>query len=739
MEQQAKHFIPFTQHIEPRPVHNPLRFIDAHGAERFDHNRYFRTIRRHVYLIASALGLASILAGVRLARAPRIYTAEAKLLVTAPQPDAIMAQDTALEEGATVADPDYYKTQCDLLESRSLAERVVSKLGLYGVADRGSADGHSTPENDHEHLRQAVDTYLDGLMIKPTEEASLIGVEYRAPDPVLAAKLANAHAEVFIQQHLELLRKKQGDVADLLGQKLVDLKKRLEASELALNNYRRDQGIIPGLMSFDGKNAIVIDRLTQLSAQLTAVQVKRITLESQVELSRKGQYSSLPAVVADGMIHGLQRELDDLYTQDRALSIRYTPDYPEVVTLRAKIRGLQTQLNTEIAREVNSIELDYSAVLEQETQLESEVAKQRALTIALNDAGVKYAMLQREVDANRALYESVLKGMKDARVAADSEVSNFAIVDRAEVPEVPSSPRTRIIMGEFIVLGLFAGLGSAVLLDYLRDPLDAPEDVARLFQLPALAVIPRLPRQKGGGALEYFSLRSERALEPVIENRSSTSNFAVYGIADEGYRHLRASLLMMQHTSNYVALITSALPAEGKTQTAVNTSIMLALSGKRTLLIDGDLRRPCCHRYLGLENNEGLACILSEQRPPNNLIQPTQTKDLYFLSSGRVAFNPSELLDSRGLSATFESLRLMFEFIIIDSCPIIPISDALAIARLADGVVLVVDSNKTSKQFVRRACTRLSEARANIIGVVLNKSMADGGYYKHYYRYSAYA
>jgi succinoglycan biosynthesis transport protein ExoP len=731
MEQQTRDLVPFTQHIEARPVHDPLRFIDTSRHERFDHNRYFRVIRRHIYLVALGFGIALLFGAIRLVLAIPIYTAMATLLVSAPAPDAIAAQGSAPEDGETVANPDYYKTQCDILKSRSLAARVVAILGLYGATDRNSGDARSSA-SDHEHLRRAVDAYLGGLTIKPINDASLIGVEYSSPDPALAARVANTHAAMFIKQRLELLRQREGDVADLLALKLVDLKKRLEASDLALNNYRRDQGIIPGLMSLNGKDAIVVDRLTQLSNQLTAAQVKRIGLESQIELIHKEQYSSLPAVVSNATIQALERELDDLYTQDRTLSSRFTPDYPAVATLHVKIQGVQTQLNAEITREVNSIEQNYEAALKEENQLESEVGKQRALTIALNDAGVKYAMLQREVDANRELYESVLKGMKDARLAADSESSNVAIVDRAEVPDVPSAPRRRTIIGFSVVLGLFGGLGTALLLDYLRDPLDEPEDVARLFQLPTLAVIPRLPRHKSSGVIQYSSRGGETSVGSAPEDRRRSSGFVVYGSSDEAYRHLRASLLLAQHTGNYVALITSALPSEGKTQTAVNTSIMLALSGKRTLLVDADLRRPRCHQYLGVENNEGLACILSEGRPPHTLIQPTRAKDLYFLSSGHV-FNPSELLGSRALSAILEELRLMFEFVIIDCCPIIPVSDALMMAPLADGVALVVDANKTPKRMIRSACTRLTHARANIIGIVLNKTIGDTGYYYRYY------
>ena len=772
MEHQSRDLVPITEYLETRPVHDPLRFIDTSRHENLDIGRYLRVIRRHFYLIALILGVALLLGALDLARSPRIYTAEATMLVTAPEPDPVLGRDASLEDGETIADPDYFKTQSDLLKSRSLAALVVTNLGLFGVgrpspSTRIEPDGgggwqlellpsrsresmltqgpaalpdHSARHNDHERLRRAVDAYLGGLTIDPLNGASLIAVQYRSPDGALAARIANAHVELFIQQRLEQQRRRKEDVADLLGVKLVDLKKRVEASELALNNYRRDHGIIPGLMSLSGKDAIVIDRLTQLSSQLTTAQVKRIELESQVDLIRKSDYSSLPAVVADMTVGSLERELDDLAAQDRTLSSRFTPDYPEVVTLDAKIRGVQTQLNSEIARKVKSIELEYDTALKEENQLQDAVNKQRALTMAVNDAAVKYAMLQRDYEANNELYESILKNMKDASVAADSQASNVAIVDEAEVPNFPSEPRAGKIIGFSLAFGLFAAFGTALGLDYLHDPVDDPEEVARLFHLPTLAVIPRLQQARATRRLKYLANfrtpNSRNGASPNgAENHNGLVKSEIYATADGAYGQLAASLLLAQHKLSHVILITSSVPSEGKTRTAVSTAISLARHRRRVLLVDADLRRPRCHQYLGAQNNEGLACVLTDERSPHSFVQPTGVETLHFLSAGRISQSPSEFMSSVSIRDILEKLSLTYSFIIIDCCPVVPISDAVMLGAIVDGVVLVVDSNKTSKQIVRLACTRLSQARANIIGLVLNKSITDESYYKHYYRH----
>ena len=735
MERNQQYVFPITEHVEARPLHDPLRFIDTQRHESVDLLRYLRAIRRHIRLIALVLGLGAVLAAVHLVLTPRVFTAQATLLVTAPEPDAMETRKIDVADGEEVAKPDYYKTQCDILKSRNLAARVVALLGLYG-ADKGMSGARAPAEPiGNSHLRRAVDAYLWALKIKPINDTSLIGIEYRSPDPELAARIANAHAEAFIQQRHEMLRRRKADIADLLEFKLVDLKRRLEASELALNNYRRDQGIIPGLMTLNGKNAIVVDRLTQLSNQLTAAQVKRLELEPQVELIHRGQYAPLPAIVADPMLQTLEHELDDLYVQDRTLSSRFTPDYPKVEYLQARIRALQTQLSAETTREVKSIELSYQSAVRAEAELDAEVTKQRSLTIALNDAGVKYAMLQREVDANRELYESVLRAMKDARLAADSQSSNVAILDRAEVPVSPSEPRVALTFAVSMILSLFAGLGAALVLDYLRDPLDEPEDVARLYRLPVFAVVPPLRLGKARNRVMFQPNFHHLSARRAGANGTIPSMRKPYATGDEAYRHLGASLRLAQHKDACVTLITSSVPSEGKTRTAVGASIALARRHKHVLLIDADLRRPRCHHYFGAQNNEGLACILEAECSPHSFVQPTSIEGLHFLCAGRASPNSTELMSPPALADIFENLRSHYEFVIVDSSPVLLISDALMLAAVVDGVILVVDSNKTSKRTVRHACSRLSQARANIIGVVLNKSIADIGYYKRYYRH----
>lgn len=735
--------------------HDPLRFTDPREEEGFDFQRYLRVLRRHVWLVATAAGCAVIIGALHVILATPLYTAQSTILIDAPEPNIMDISNAVTQQPEAVAPSDYYKTECDILKSRSLVDRVIAdknldrpapkrgrreasartqplaKIGRW-LFGRESAKAHppTNPALTREHLE---DAYLGALGIEPLNETSLVGIRFTSPNPALAAEIANAHAEEFIRQGLDIHRRAKEDVANFLEQKLVDLKRRLQNSEIALNNYRRDHGIIPGLTSLSGKDAIVIDRLSQLSKDLTAVQVQRIGLQAQMDLINKKQYDSLPAVVSQPMIQSLERELDDLYARDADLSSKFKPDYPEVKQLDARIGKIRDRINTEIDRQVASIQFQYRGIEEKESRLEDEMNEQRALTMKLNDAGVQYAILQREVDANRELYQSVLKAMKDARVAADAQTSNVSIIDEAEIPEAPSSPRVKRTLAVSLILGLVLGLGSALLIDYLRNTLERPEDVARLFRLPALAIIPKLPRRRVateiGNPMLGYSRRNHNARRLLGRSQS----YHYYSIG-EAYRNLRASLLAchgdLPHT---VTLVTSALPSEGKTSTAVNSAVVLALSGRRVVLVDADLRKPRCHRHLAADNREGLAGVLSGLTPLDSALQGTEIDNLDFLGSGDVPSNPSELLSLPEMTETLQRLRREYDYIIIDSPPVMAVSDALILAELSDGVVLVVDCGATPKQKVRAACARLHHSRARLLGIVLNKAVSDYDYYPRYY------
>jgi succinoglycan biosynthesis transport protein ExoP len=787
---------PSPYFIQRKPVSEPLpeaefapSFFDDE-VTKIDLWVYWRLVRKHLRLIAAVVAGTVFITLVHLLTTTPIYTAETTLMILPKAPTGIDPAEALLEIEASYDGSDYFKTQSEILKSRTLAASVVRNLGLNRRAPlmgSGQAGLFSSmignlrqrlhdlvtsppPSTKAPHTgllgvsADQIDGYLGGLNIRTIPSTSLVKIDYSSPDPLLAARIANAHAQAFIDRGIEMHSQASRDAEKFLSSKLVELKEQLEKSEVALNDYRRAKGIIPGLMSLDGKDAVVIDRLTDLSKDLTKAQVERIGLESQIQLIRSHHYDSLPVVMNDKQVQVMQGELNQLAAQDASISEQFTAAYPPLAQLRAKESALKGRLNQEIQNSIKGVESSYQEALEKEHELDAEMQHQRALTMSLNDAAVQYAILQRDVDTYRQLYNAVLKRMKDVGVEAEAQTSNVSIVDKATAPRIPSYPRKMrdlIVSG---ILGLFGAVGLAFLLDHLDNTLKDPEEAERYLRLPNIGIIPEFSRltsssygPKGYAADKALNaeLVTDGDTSNALTNGSSGSNGIIrrnavpiselvtehgsYSALGEAYRNLRTALLLSRAGAPpRVTLVTSAIAGEGKTVTAVNTAAMLAQTGASVLLIDADMRRPRCHHVLELDNNLGLAEVLTGIRDLHDLIRPSAVSNLFFLSSGSVPPNATELVGSSKMHEVMIQLQEIYDYIVIDSPPVMPVSDALLLSTIVDGVLLVTNASRTPKQQVRAARARLEYARAKIFGTVLNRIKIHHSEYQYYYHQGYY-
>jgi polysaccharide biosynthesis transport protein len=781
---------PSPYFIQRRPAPEPAleaEFIPSFFDEestKIDLWVYWRLVRKRLRLIAAVVAGTVFVTLIHLLMTTPIYTAETTLMILPKAPTGIDPAEALLEIEASYDGSDYFKTQSEILKSRTLAAAVVRNLGLnHDPAFTGSGRPglfSSMIGNLRQRLHDLVtppppgtnaprtgllgvsadqiNGYLGGLAIRTIPSTSLVEVSYSSADPMLAARIANAHAEAFIDRGIEMHRQSSIEAEKFLNRKLIELKDHLEKSEVALNDYRRAKGIIPGLMSLDGKDAVVIDRLTDLSKDLTKAQVDRIGLESQVELIHKHMYDSLPVVMNDKQVEAMQGELNQLAAQDASLASQFTAAYPPLAQLRAKESALKGRLNQEVQNSINGIESSYQQALAKEHDLEAEMQHQRTLTMSLNDAAVQYAILQRDVDTYRQLYNAVLKRLKDVGVESEAQTSNVSIVDKATAPRIPSYPKKLRDLMVSGILGLLGAMGLAFLLDYLDNTLKDPEEAERYLRLPNIGIIPEFSRinssaygpkgyaprkaltaaladddddapralTNGNGGNGLRSRKASAIQELVTEHGS-------YSALGEAYRNLRTALLLSRAGAPpKVTLITSAIAGEGKTVTAVNTAAMLAQLGASVLLIDADMRRPRCHRVLGLDNNLGLTEALTGVRDLHDLIRPTSVPNLFFLGSGSVPPNATELAGSSKMHQVVTQLQQIYDYVVIDSPPVMPVSDALLLSTIVDGVLLVSNASRTPKQQVRAARARLEYARAKIFGMVLNRVRIHHSEYQYY-------
>jgi polysaccharide biosynthesis transport protein len=685
-----------------------------------------------------------------------LYTSQVVLLIERATPQFLDIHQ-ALPDPMSSEEYDYYKTQYELLKSRSLAARVIREQGLerelaaelenerhyqretraivsrlgarLGIAvDDPGADADAAVRSDVDGVdTRLVDAYLKRLEIRPRTGTRLVAVAYTAPDRRLAATIANAHALAYIRQGLEMRANANEEAQRFLESKLVELRERVENSEAALNAYRRDKGIL----SLNGKENLALERLDDLSRRVNEAEAERIGLEAQEQMIRRRNFESLPAVIGSELIAKLKEETTTAEEGYAAMATQFKAGYEPLDQLGSRVKEARERLNQEIHKVVDGIESAYLTAVEREQDLRERMEDQKKVVLAQNDAGVKYVILAREVDTNRQLYDSVLQRMKEMGVAADIRASNIFIVDRAEASRFPSHPARFTDVAISVLFGLAVAIGLALTLESLDNTFKSPDDVHRTLGLPSLALVPKFARLNG-------------AHRPALGNgiRHSRSELIVsrerFSPVTEAYRTLRTNILLSRAGQPpKVTLMTSALSVEGKTVTTVNTAALFASMGMKVVLVDADLRRPRCHELLLSKNVVGMTEVLTGQIEIAEATQKTPIDNLFLISAGTIPPNPAELIGSKSMRQTLDGLRTQFDFVFIDSAPVMIVSDSLFIAAIADGTVVLVDSSTTPRTMVTETCSRLGRVGAKVLGVVLNQvDTKQPGYYYSRQSYS---
>jgi polysaccharide biosynthesis transport protein len=653
---------------------------------------------------------------------------------------------------------EFYKTQYEILKSASIADRVIREEGLQNDSFFTGSKDNDTKKSGliaEQNLTKAtedftppepksnstvdtnaglVSSYLGKLTVKPVVGTSLVRIRFATPDPELSARLANAHGSSYMRYGPDLRSQTNKEAEVFLQEKLTELKERVEQSEAALKSYRNNKGIL----SADTKENIVVERLADLNKSLTSAEVDRITLEAQMRSIKGRNYDEVPAVRGSASINALKTDLSKAEADYVTLAKEFKTGYSPLDTLKARIEETRSRMQYEIQREVKAIETAYAAAKNKETQLRATMEEQKKTTLDLKDSAVQYAVLAREVDNNRQLYDSVLQRLREIDISADALTSNVYMIAKATPPLSSSSPKVsrNLILGLF--LGVAAGIGLAFLLEQIDTTFKSQEEVERYVRLPNLGIIPdfALINRNDHGYISRLihSVKSELPTKRLSNgHRPLVLDHRPLSLVVEAYRSLRSSLLLSQAGGPpQTVLITSSGRGEGKTTTLVNTAVMFAQMGIRVLIIDADLRSPTCHVLLRMENNAGLAEILTGQIGWQNAIKSAPTQNLFLISSGSLPPNPAELLGSRNMHDLLQQLREHYEFIFVDSSPVMAVTDAVLVSTLVDGTLLVIDRN-TPKPLLGKARSRLGVPHARLLGMLLNRVDIRTGEFRSYY------
>jgi polysaccharide biosynthesis transport protein len=663
------------------------------------------------------------------------YSAKATVLIEARAPQAMgEAAVSSVQDPFTSAKYDYYQTQFQLLKSPTLARRVIEDLQL-ARDPRFNTDEEARETAGAEVRPGLVAQYLQQLTVLPLRGTRLVTVEFESIDPDVAADVANAHARLFVRAGLERVFGAMDHMRGFLQSKLGELQDRMQEAEANLLKFQNAHHLLPVDLGKD----VASERMTDLSRRLTAAEGERIGLEAQYSLIERGDPDSLPAVLGNPLIQKLREEYDKLEVERALLAGKFTNAYPRMQQVNAQLAHAKRLLDIETDKVVKGVEANYLASQRTVDSLKAELEGQRNTLLGRKDAEGEFLTLTREAETTRSLYDNVLTRVKSLDISGGADSSNISIAEPAMPPRKPTSPDAPFAIGLSFATSLLLGVGFAFLRDTWDHTIRNSGDIRRVTGLGTLAVVPDFDIPVAGSAPARLKARAQKAGNALVHvgngNGDGKGSRLVIGNGSvpplvEAYRTLRTSLLLSRATSPRVILVASASGTEGKTTTAVNTAAALASCGANVLLIDGDLRLPRCHESLGLDSHPGLTEYLAGHISTAPY-QATHLPNLTFLAAGDAVGNPTELLTCWLLPSLLRQARERFDFVIVDSPPILAVSDGLLLADLADGVVFVAERGKSRQDDVRLALQRLQQAGAVPLGAVLNR----GGYETEYYRY----
>jgi succinoglycan biosynthesis transport protein ExoP len=704
---------------------------------------YLLVLRKHQWLIAFFLLTVVSIVTIATFRMQPIYEATARVEVDRDTPNAFRFNEG--DQGGDFGDlEDYIVTQSKILQSETLAMQTVRSIGLDHLPEFGGRPGKpekAEPADSNASLRRppALGAFLGGLSIKRVPNSRLLDVTFETTDPVLAARIVNAHLNNFIEQNFRSRFEAATQASNWMAGQLNEMKIKVENAEDARLEYERNNQI----WTIDEKSDISTEKLGELEKQLTSAQGDRITKEAVYQLAQSGNYDAIAAVRESAVIQDILKQQTTLSAAYTDAVSQYGPKFPKVLRIQAQLKDLDQLITREKLNIGNQVEADYRGSRQRELLLKEALDEQKAEVNQTAEKLVQYNILKREADTNKQLYDGMLQKLKEAGITAGLRSSNIRIVDPALIPGYPSRPnKTRNILLSIIV-GFLGGVGLALLREYLDNTVKTPDDIETLARLPSLAVVPALSNSSGKRRGRFSKLLKTSVVTSKEGRAELISHNMPQSQMSEAFRALRTSLLLSQadHPPQ-VILMTSALPREGKTTAAVNLAVTLAQLGDKTLLVDADLRKPGINRALSLVDGKhaGLSSYLAGVSSLDLITVPHPAiSNLEAIPTGPIPPNPADLLSSRRLTELIAELRTRYKFVVIDSPPIMAATDAVILSVLVDGVLMVVRSGETPKEAFTRTRDLLVGVKCHMLGVVLNAVDASSPDYYYSYRYYPYS
>jgi capsular exopolysaccharide synthesis family protein len=755
---------PYSQSDGPRltPVESGNeQFFMSEQAEQgglsiLDH---WRIVRRYKWSILAMGIIAGLVGTFHALSATSIYQARARLWVIVNQPNMSVVNQFEAAPLYWL----YFQTQSEIIKSRAVAELVVERLGLeqsaeeadLQVTDRESAENASLSARTRdwaaemkswlpEELRSVppapldkegrhaalVSSVLGGVSVSGGTESEVLIVSYTSADPQEAAELTNAFAEAYIDFGRESRVSNVQKATSWLGRRIEELRKKAIASEGALREFQARENLV----DTEKREQIISAKLGTLTAELIKAQSRRgeaeaLYMQIKSTLDSGKDYESVAGNMTSAAVleaHRIKTNKERIVAE---LSERYGHKHPKMRSAQADLQGATRRLKMEVGKAVDGARKKFELAVTQEQQFRNMIKQQQNEMRAVGGKAFELKQLEQEVEANRTLYETYLDRFKESDVADEYDAANARIIDRAMVPTTPFKPDRMQMVIVAVVVGLGIGILMAFVREHLSNTFKTKEGVEEKLGLPVIGVIPRVKTDSTG--------------ESQVERRVLMDPHSPFA---EAINEIRTAILFSHiDKPSKVVLVTSAVPGEGKTTLVSNLALAFCRRG-RTLLIDADLRKGRFQKISNLKDHPGLTDMLSGACTPKDAIVPDSEADnLFLLMPGTAAPNPLEIVSSKRFSDELAKLRDNFDYIVIDTTPLLPVSDSIVLSRLADAVVLAIKTDSSSCDAILDGLKRLQAARVKPVGVVMQQAdlhkirsygrhytAAYNGYYAYY-------
>ncbi|MBP1717168.1 MAG: putative Protein-tyrosine kinase [Deltaproteobacteria bacterium] len=734
----------------PQPIPRAEFYPPARNEEKVHLRDYWKVVQKRRWVIFAVFLIVVVSTAIVTFTMRPVYRGTTTIQINKENPQIVDFKEVFT---VNTTDLDYYQTQYKILESRSLARRVIQTLKLTDHPELNSrkeesfwsgwaadfeknlpdwvpflpAKGQTRGDEGSEKVQETllVNRFLNRVKIEPIRNSRLVKIHFDSHYPDLSMKVPNTLSLAYIQQNLEIRFTATEKAREWLTGQLEDLKGKVERADETLQKFGSKHDII----SLEEKENVTMQRLMELNEALAKAEAERMAKEALYRQTKGQNFETIPAILENRLIQDLKQAHIQLEAQYLKLLEKFKPEYPEMKRLKTQMESVYRQLQEETHKIATGIKNDYESSLRKENLLRKAFEEQKDRAMSMKQKAIQYNILKREADTNRELYKGLLQRMKEAGVSAGIVASNIQIIDQAEFLMKPYRPNKQLNLLLAAVVGLFLGVGLAFFFEYLDNTVKSPEEVEELIRLPSFGIVPAIdsrPRKRIGDGNSH----------PVELITHSHPKSAV----SEAYRNIRTSILLsFSEKPPKTLTISSPNPAEGKTTTVLNTGIALAQTGARVLLIDADMRKPRLHAIFHYENGAGLSSYLSGNAGLSAIVQNSEIPNLSYIPSGPIPPNPSELLGSPLFKNTIQALKENYDHILIDAPPVLGFADSVILCSLVDGTMIVVMGGKTPRETLHQAREILMQVNARILGVVINRVDIRRSHYSSYYhRYHYY-